>query len=322
MKATKSIYIGTLMTPSVSGGSIMSNVNDTDLHKLEKKRNFRRNSLPALATAGPATFWMMFFVLLPMIYIVFISFMSRDTFGGILYEFTTDNYTNMFQPVYYKIILKSLWLAFLTTATCLLVGYPFAYFIARKPSKTAAKLMMLIMIPFWTSTMVRLYSINILGQPNGFINKFLLAIGIVDEPLKLLYNDTIVVIGLIMSMLPFAVLPLYASIEKLDYAYIEASGDLGAKPARTFWKVTIPMTMPGIFASVILVFVPSLGMYYVPETLGGGKVMLIGSLIRNQFLVTRNWPFGASLAVLLIIMTLIMMFLYSRIAKLDEMEVV
>lgn len=299
----------------------MANHTESDLKKIEKKMHRRRNSMPALATAGPASFWMMFFVLVPMLYIVFISFMTRDTFGGIVYDFTMDNYTTMFQPVYFKIIMKSIWLAFLTTAICLLVGYPFAYFIARKPSKTAAKLMMLIMIPFWTSTMVRLYSINLLGQPNGPINKVLLNLGIIDEPLMMLYNDTIVVIGLIMSMLPFAVLPLYASIEKLDYAYIEASGDLGAKPARTFWKVTVPMTMPGIFASVILVFIPSLGMYYVPETLGGGKVMLIGSLIRNQFLVTRNWPFGASLAVILIVMTLIMMFLYSRIAKLDEMEV-
>lgn len=300
----------------------MANHTEADLKRIAKKMHWRRNSLPALATAGPAAFWMMFFVLLPMLYIVFISFMTRDTYGGVVYEFTLDNYIGMFEPIYIKIILKSLWLALMTTVVCLLIGYPFAYFIARKPSRTAAKMMMLIMIPFWTSTMVRLYSINILGQPNGFVNKFLLNIGIIDEPLMLLYNDTIVIIGLIMSMLPFAVLPLYASIEKLDYAYIEASGDLGAKPARTFWKVTIPMTMPGIFASVILVFIPSLGMYYVPETLGGGKVMLIGSLIRNQFLVTRNWPFGASMAVLLIIMTLIMMFLYSRIAKLDEMEVV
>jgi spermidine/putrescine transport system permease protein len=293
----------------------------TQSSPLERRRNRKRNTIPALTMAGPVTFWMLVFVLLPLVYVVFISFMRRDAFGGIIYQFTISNYTEILQPVYLKVIWKSLKLAFLTTVVCILIGYPLAYYIARKPSKMAAKLLMLVMIPFWTNTLVRLYSINLIGQPNGFLNKFLMYIGLISKPLDILYSDGIVVVGLLISMLPFAILPLYASIEKLDKAYLEASSDLGAKPAVTFWRITIPLTFPGIVASVILVFIPSLGMYYVPEALGGGKVMLIGSLIRNQFLVTKNWPFGASLSILLVLITLVMLWLYTRIARMDDMEV-
>lgn len=296
-------------------------VKSLEVSSLARRRNRKRNTIPALTMAGPVTFWMMVFVLLPLFYVIFISFMQRDAFGGIDYHFTISNYTEILQPVYLKVIWKSMKLACLTTAICILIGYPLAYYIARKPSKTAAKLLMLVMIPFWTNTLVRLYSINLIGQPNGFLNKFLINIGLITKPLDILYSDGIVVVGLLISMLPFAILPLYASIEKLDKAYLEASSDLGAKPAVTFWRITVPLTLPGIVASVILVFIPSLGMYYVPEALGGGKVMLIGSLIRNQFLVTKNWPFGASLSILLVLITLLMLWLYTRIAKLDEMEV-
>lgn len=294
---------------------------NADVLSLEKRRNLKRNTLPALTMAGPVTFWMMVFVLLPLVYVVVISFMKRDAFGGIEYDFTFANYLEILQPVYLKVIWKSMKLAFLTTAICILIGYPLAYYIARKPSKMAAKLLMLVMIPFWTNTLVRLYSINLIGQPNGFLSNFLMNAGIIAKPLDILYSDGIVVIGLLISMLPFAILPLYASIEKLDKAYLEASSDLGAKPAVTFCRITIPLTFPGIVASIILVFIPSLGMYYVPEALGGGKVMLIGSLIRNQFLVTKNWPFGASLSILLVLITLMMLWLYTRIARLDDMEV-
>jgi spermidine/putrescine transport system permease protein len=288
---------------------------------LARRRNLKRNTLPALTMAGPVTFWMLVFVLLPLVYVVVISFMQRDVYGGIDYHFTVSNYTEILQPVYLKVIWKSIKLAFFTTVICLLIGYPLAYYIARKPSKLAAKLLMLVMIPFWTNTLVRLYSFNLIGQPNSFFNKFLMDIGLISKPLEILYTDGIVIVGLLISMLPFAILPLYASIEKLDKSYLEASSDLGAKPAVTFWRITVPLTLPGIVASVLLVFIPSLGMYYVPEALGGGKVMLIGSLIRNQFLVTKNWPFGASLSILLVLITLVMLWLYTRIARMDDMEV-
>ena len=280
-----------------------------------------RGKLPAAATAGPVSIWMIIFVMLPLLYILVISFMTRNVYGGIEYTFTLENYKEMLQPLYIKVIWKSLKLAFLTTVVCLLIGYPLAYWIASKPSKTSAKLLMLVMIPYWTSSLVRLYSLNLLAMPNGFLNVFLMKLHIISEPLDILYSDTMVIFGLLTAMLPFSVLPLYSSIEKLDKSLIEASKDLGANSVTTFRKVTIPQTMPGIVGCVLLVFIPSLGMYYVPEMLGGGKVMLVGTLVKNQFLVTKNWPFGASLAILLIMITLAMMWIYTRVGKLDDLEV-
>ncbi len=280
-----------------------------------------KRGLPAAVTAGPVSIWMIIFVMLPLIYVLVISFMSRDVYGGIEAKFTFDNYKEMLQPLYLKVIWKSLKLAFLTTVICLVVGYPLAYWIASKPSQTAAKLLMLVMIPYWTSSLVRLYSINLLAMPNGFLNLALMKLHIISEPLDILYSDGIVILGLLVAMLPFSVLPLYSSIEKLDRSLIEASKDLGANPITTFRKVTIPQTMPGIVGCILLVFIPSLGMYYVPEMLGGGKVMLIGTLVKNQFLMTKNWPFGASLAILLILITLAMMLIYTRVGKLDDLEV-
>ena len=280
-----------------------------------------RRKMPVAVTAGPISIWMLIFILLPMLYILFISFMTRDVYGNIEYTFTLDNYKEMFQPLYLSVIGKSIKMAFITTVICLVVGYPLAYYIASKPSKTAAKLLMLVMIPYWTSSLVRLFSINQLGMPNGFINLILLKLGIISEPINFLFSDGIVIVGLLIARLPFSVLPLYSSIEKLDKSLLEASKDLGAKPAKTFFKVTVPLTMPGIVGCVLLVFIPSLGMYYVPEMLGGGKVMLIGTLIKNQFLMTKNWPFGASLAILLILITLAMMWIYTRVGKLDDLEV-
>jgi len=285
------------------------------------RKNGIRGKLPAAATAGPVSIWMIIFVMLPLIYILVISFMTRNVYGGIEYTFTLENYKEMLQPLYLKVIWKSLKLAFLTTVVCLLIGYPLAYWIASKPSKTSAKLLMLVMIPYWTSSLVRLYSLNLLAMPNGFLNVFLMKLHIISEPLDILYSDTMVIFGLLTAMLPFSVLPLYSSIEKLDKSLIEASKDLGANSVTTFRKITIPQTMPGIVGCVLLVFIPSLGMYYVPEMLGGGKVMLVGTLVKNQFLVTKNWPFGASLAILLIMITLAMMWIYTRVGKLDDLEV-
>lgn len=280
----------------------------------------KRNA-PALATAGPVSAWMIIFVMLPLIYILLISFMTRSAYGGIDYIFTLDNYKEMFQPLYLKVIAKSFKLALITTGICLLVGYPMAYWIASKPFKTAGNLLMLVMIPYWTSSLVRLYSTNLLVMPNGFINTALMKLGLIDQPLDLLYSDTMVLMGLLITCLPFSVLPLYSSIEKMDKSLIEASKDLGANSIQTFFRVTVPQTAPGIAGCIILVFIPSLGMYYVPDILGGGKVMLIGTLVKNQFLVTKNWPFGASMAILLILITLAIMLIYTRFNKLEDLEV-
>lgn len=282
----------------------------------------KHSALPVLAQAGPVSVWMILFVLLPMIYIVYISFMSRGVFGDVVYKFSLESYQTLLDATYFKVILKSLQVAVFTTVLCLLVGYPFAYFIAKKPRDVASKMITLIMIPFWTNSLMRLNSWLLVFQTSGPVNKFLVSAGFVDKPVTFIYTDGLVVLGMITNMLPFAVLPLYSSIEKLDKSLLEASADLGANPVKTFLHVTLPVTFPGIFSSIILVFIPTLGIYTVSDMLGGGKVLYIGNIIKNQFGAIRNWPLGAALSVLLIVLTGLLIFIYTRFANIEDMEVV
>lgn len=288
---------------------------------MNRKNNFKRKTLPALAMAGPVSLWMILFVALPMLYIIYISFMSRGVFGDVVYNFTWNNYKTLLDTTYYKVIVKSIRAAAITTALCLLIGYPFAYYIAKKPKEVASKLIMLIMIPFWTNSLMRLNSWLLLFQTSGPINRFLQSTGFIDSPISFVYTDGLVMVGLITSMLPFAVLPMYSSIEKLSKSLLEASADLGASKRTTFLKITLPLTFPGIFSSIILVFIPSLGIYTVTDMLGGGKILYIGNIIKNQFGSIRNWPLGAALAVLLIAITGLLIFIYTRFVKIEDMEV-
>lgn len=294
----------------------------SDLRAVSRKRDTRRKTIPALAQAGPVSVWMILFVTIPMLFIIYISFMSRGVFGDVVYTFSLESYKTLLDATYFKVILKSLKAALLTTVLCLGLGYPFAYYIARKPPEAASKLIMLIMIPFWTNSLMRLNSWLLLFQTSGPVNTFLQWSGLTDHPLTFVYTDGLVVLGLITNMLPFAVLPLYSSIEKLQKSLLEASSDLGAAPAQTFLKVTLPLTFPGIFSAIILVFIPSLGIYTVSDILGGGKVLYIGNIIKNQFGSIRNWPLGAALSVLLLVVTGLLIFIYTRFAKIEDMEVV
>ena len=294
----------------------------SDLQAIRRKRDMRRKTIPALAQAGPVSIWMILFVTLPMLFIIYISFMSRGVFGDVVYQFSLESYQTLLDATYFKVILKSLKAALLTTVLCLGLGYPFAYYIARKPPEVASRLIMLIMIPFWTNSLMRLNSWLLLFQTSGPVNNFLQWTGLVDRPITFIYTDGLVVLGLITNMLPFAVLPLYSSIEKLQKSLLEASADLGATPSQTFFKVTLPLTFPGIFSAIILVFIPSLGIYTVSDILGGGKVIYIGNIIKNQFGSIRNWPLGAALSVLLLVITGLLIFIYTRFAKIEDMEVV
>ncbi len=274
-----------------------------------------------IAQVGPVSLWMILFVTIPMLFIVFISFMTRGTFGGVEYVPTLESYKTLADVIYLNVILKSLRVAFVTTITCLLLGYPFAYFIARKPADVASRLIMLLMIPLWTNSLMRLNAWMLLFQTNGPVNKALLATGLIDKPITFIYTDGLVLLGLITNFLPFAVLPLYASIEKLQKSTLEASADLGAKPSVTFLRVTLPLTFPGILSAIILTFIPALGTYTITDMLGGGKVLYIGNIIKNQFGTIRNWPLGAALSVLLLLITALLIFLYSRFASIEDMEV-
>ena len=280
------------------------------------------NRLPLLAQAGPVSLWMILFVTIPMLFIIFISFMTRGTFGGIEYTPSLESYQTMMEVTYFHIIVKSLGVAAETTIACLIVGYPFAYYIARKPPATASRLITLLMIPFWTNSLMRLNAWMLIFQTNGPVNNFMLNTHMIDKPITFIFTDGLVLLGLITNYLPFAVLPMYSSIEKLQKPILEASADLGAKPSVTLLKVTLPLTFPGIFSAIILTFIPALGTYVITDMLGGGKVLYIGNIIKNQFGTIRNWPLGAAMSVLLLAVTALMIFLYSRFAKVEDMEVV
>jgi spermidine/putrescine transport system permease protein len=249
--------------------------------------------------------WLLAFVVAPAAILLVYSFCERDEIGGVIFTFTTDNFQRVFEPVYLRIFLRSIGYAALTTLICVVVGYPVAYFIARAEPRRRHRLLLLVMVPFWTSFLIRTYAwITILKQ-EGLLNGLLLSFKVIPEPLSLLYTPTAVVIGLVYAYLPFMILPIYGSAEKLDNSLVEAAHDLGAGPVRAFSSVIIPLTMPGIAAGTLLVFVPAIGMFAITDLMGGAKVPMIGNVIQNQFLQARDWPFGAALGVVFMLMFII-----------------
>ncbi len=252
------------------------------------------------------------------------SFAQRDTYGGIrvIQDWAQylrsaewiSNYVRSFEPIYVEIYFRSLWMAILTTGLCLLIGYPISYFIALrvKPSWKNT-LLTLVIIPFWTSFLIRTYAWIIILRSEGLINQFLMNTGLIQNPIEtLLYSEFAVILGLVYGELPFMILPLYASIEKLDVSLLEAANDLGANSFWTFFKVTVPLTMPGIAAGIILVFIPTIGTFITPDLLGGAKSILVGNLIQNQFAIARDKPFGSAICFGLTAFVLIVLFLYAR----------
>jgi spermidine/putrescine transport system permease protein len=275
----------------------------------------RSKDYSKLWTIGPVTLWMTVFFLIPLLLVLAVSFFTRSSFGGIELPLTAENYVRFFDPLYFKILRVSCVLAFTTTVLCLVFGYPFAYIIARSPARYRNILLLLIIVPFWTNSLIRTYAWIVLLRTEGVINTILLQLGLIDQPLSLLYNETAVLIGLVYTMLPFMILPLYASIEKLDRSLLEAASDLGAKPLQVFWRVTLPLTAPGIMAGSLLVFIPSLGLFFIPDLMGGSKAVLIGNLIKNQFLTARDWPFGSASSIILMALTLLFITAYILLTK-------
>ncbi|MEG0831451.1 MAG: ABC transporter permease [Acidaminococcaceae bacterium] len=214
------------------------------------------------------------------------------------------------EPLYVRIFLDTLVTALVTTALTFALGYPLAYTIAQLPKKWQQPGLILVMIPFWINFLIRSYAWVIILRSQGVLNTLLISSGLIDKPLALLYNDTAVMLGMVYALLPFMVLPIYVSIEQLDHRLLEAASDLGAKPWTAFRKITLPLTMPGIAAGSILVFISSLGMFVVPDVMGGAKSALIGNLIQNQFLSARDWPFGSALSIVLAILSLVLIILY------------
>jgi spermidine/putrescine transport system permease protein len=241
--------------------------------------------------------------LAPMAIVVYYSLLTRGPYGGQAPPLTLENYTRFLDPLYGEILLKSFWIATETTVLCLVLGFPLAWFLARSGTKRGLYLQ-LVMLPFWTSFLIRTYAWVFLLRDTGLFNTVLLGLGLINEPLPLLYNHAAVLTGLVYCSLPLAVLPIYSTLERLDYALVEAAADLGANTWQTFFHVIIPVSAPGLRAAAFLVFIPSLGTYLTSDLLGGGSTILIGNLVQNQFTTARDWPFGAAASLILMAIVL------------------
>lgn len=266
----------------------------------------------------PAVIWLFVFLVVPTLFVVLYSFLQKGTYGGVIYSFTFEHFARFFEPLYIKILWDTLVVSILTTIFCLLLGYPLAYTITRVQRKWQNILLLLVMVPFWINFLVRSYAWVVILRSQGLVNTVLMKLGIISEPLQLLYTPEAVMIGMVYALLPFMILPVYVSIEKMDRRMLEAAYDLGASPLKAFWNITIPQTLPGIIAGSILVFVPSLGMFVVPDIMGGAKSALIGNVIENQFRSAQNWPFGSALSIIVILFSLILIYFYSRALRVQE----
>ncbi|UFN68182.1 spermidine/putrescine ABC transporter permease PotB [Vibrio alginolyticus] len=282
---------------------------------ISKKINLQ-NAIIALIVG-----WLTLFVLVPNVMIIGTSFLTRDEANLIEMTFTFDNYLRLLDPLYAKVLMHSFYMAIVATLLCLVIGYPFAYIVAKMPEKWRPFMLFLVIVPFWTNSLIRTYGLKIVLGTQGILNKSLMAMEIIDKPLRIMYTETAVMIGLVYILLPFMILPLYSAIEKLDNTYIEAAKDLGANKLQTITKVILPLTMPGIIGGCLLFLLPALGMFYISDLLGGAKNLLIGNVIKSQVLNARDWPFGAATSIALTFAMAVMLYAYYRAGKLLNKKV-
>lgn len=264
---------------------------------------------------GPGLLFTAVFVAIPVLLVISYTVFERGRFGGIVYDFGFDNFTRALEPTYRKVLVSSIGVAGLTTAIALLLGYPVAYAIAQLPARWRNVCLILVVVPFWTNFLIRTYAWIILLNTQGIVNDALISMGVVQQPVTLLYTRGAVVVGLVYAYLPLMILPIYASVARLDRELREASANLGATRIATFLRVTLPLSLPGVVTGCIFVFVPSLGNFVVPELLGGGKSVMVGNVIRDQFLKARDWPFGATLALFMVVLLLALFALQSVVSR-------
>lgn len=279
----------------------------------------RRNSL-SLLSIMPLYLFTIVFVAGPLIYLLVLSFLTRAEVWGVVNKFTLDNYRNILDPIYLKTFAESFKLAILSTSLVVLIGYPFGYFMAKLSAAWKRYMMLLIMIPFWISSLIRLYGWIIIFRANGTLDGILMGIGITSAPLKLLYTYPAVVVGMVYALVPFMIFAVYSSAEKLDWSMVEAARDLGATRWKAFTTVSLKMTLPGLLSGIVLTFIPSMGLFFIADLLGGNKIVLVGNLIQEQLMKAHNWPFAAALSVVLMVLTSLMIFLYRRITNVKELE--
>lgn len=277
----------------------------------------------ALLLSTPMIVWTLLFVGATILYIFALSFLKRNPDGfGVVMEFTLENYAKLLNANYGKVFLNTLRLAVETTALCVLVGYPFGYLMGRATKKWRTVLMLLVIVPFWTNALIRIYGWRILLVGNGPINQTLMALGLIDKPLKLLNTHGAVLLGMVYALLPFMILPTYTSVEKMDWSLVDAGRDLGVSRTKVFWTITMPLTAPGLMAGCVLVFVPSLALFFMSDLMGGPSDLLVGNLVNDQLLKSRDWPFAAALSVVLLAVTGAIMGIYRRLGgKSSDMSI-
>ena len=265
--------------------------------------------------------WLIFFVLIPNLLVLTVSFLTRDGSDFYALPFTLDNYANLFNPLYAQVVWNSLYMSGIATIICLLIGYPFAFMVSKINPKYRPFLLFPVVLPFWTNSLIRIYGMKVFLGVKGVLNTMLMDMGILSEPIRILNTEVAVIIGLVYLLLPFMILPLYSAIEKLDGRLLEAARDLGANAVQRFFRVILPLTMPGIVAGCLLVLLPAMGMFYVADLLGGAKVLLVGNVIKSEFLISRNWPFGSAISIGLTILMALLIFVYYRANKLLNKKV-
>ena len=264
----------------------------------------KNNKILKSITTVPVILYSLLLIALPLVYIFMISFFESDSYGGMNATLTFKNYL--------KVFFKSCLIGFITTLICILIAYPFSLCLRRQSDKVQSLCMILVILPFLTNSLIRTYGWIVLLRKEGVINSFLKSMGLIHDSISFMYNDFGIVVGLVYTLLPFMILPIYSAVSKLPNSLIEASGDLGANGFQTFFQVVLPETMSGVFSGSLMVFIPAIGYFFISDILGGGKTMLIGNLIKNQFLTARNWPFGAAVSIFLVLVTLGLVQLYRK----------
>jgi len=285
-------------------------------HVARKKRGTGLSVLSVI----PLYAFTLLFVLGPLIYLVILSFLEREEVWGVVNRFTLQNYINIFEPIYLKTFYESIKLALISTALVILIGYPFGYFMAKLSAVWRKRMMLLLMVPFWISSLIRLYGWIIIFRANGTLDQILMGIGITDAPLKLLYTYPAVAVGMVYALLPFMIFSVYSSAEKLDWSLVEAARDLGATRWQAFRTISLKLTLPGLLSGVVLTFIPSMGLFFIADILGGNKVVLVGNIIQEQLMKAHNWPFAAALSVVLMILTSLMIRMYRLITRVKDLE--
>lgn len=279
-----------------------------------------KNKIFKIAFILPVVIYSLMFILLPLLYIFVISFFESDSYGGMNQIFTLANYLELFNVSYLKIFFQSTMIAVITTFICILISYPFVLAVSHKSKKIQELLMTLVMIPFLTNALIRMYGWIVLLRKSGVINQGLIGIGLIKQPLSLMYNNFGIIVGMVYTLLPFMILPLHSAVSTIDKYLLEAASDLGASKWQIFKNIILPQTFSALFNGALMVFTPALGYFFIVDVLGGGKIMILGNLIKNQFLTARNWPFGAAISVFLVLITSVLIAIYRKCGgKMDDL---